>query len=95
MGNIGKTAKIELLVILAPLNGVFGGNFTPYPQEGDIRDISGQNWKFQIFVPFSLSCVRRGYCLTVYIQSVFSPGPMYLTASEGILHTYLVRQKFS
>ena len=52
MGNIGKTAKIELLVILAPLNGVFGGNFTPYPQEGDIRDILGQNWKFKIFVPF-------------------------------------------
>ena len=51
MGNIGKTAKIELLVILAPLNGVFGGNFTPYPQEGDIRHILGQNLKFKIFVP--------------------------------------------
>ena len=51
MGNIGKTSKIELLVILALLNGVFGGNFTPYPQEGDIRDILGQNWKFHIFVP--------------------------------------------
>ena len=26
-----------------PLNGVFGGNFTPYSQEGDIRHILGQN----------------------------------------------------
>ena len=43
MGNIGKTAKIELLVILAPQNVVFGDNFTPYTQEGDIRDILGQN----------------------------------------------------
>ena len=49
--NIGKTAKIQLLVILAPLNGVFRGNFTPYSQEGDIRDILGQNWKFKVFVP--------------------------------------------
>ena len=44
MGNIGKTAKIKLLVILAPLNGIFGGYFTPYPQEGDIRDILSQNF---------------------------------------------------
>ena len=50
--NIGKAAKIQLLVILAPLNGVFGGNFPPYPQEGDIKDILGQNWKFKIFEPF-------------------------------------------
>ena len=45
-------AKIKLLVILASLNGVFGGNFTPYPQEGDIRHILAPNWKFKIFVPF-------------------------------------------
>ena len=51
MGNIGKMAKIELLVILAPLNGVFGGNSTPYPQEGNIRDILSQNWKLN-FRPF-------------------------------------------
>ena len=42
---MGKRPK---LVILAPLNGVFGGNFTPYPEEGDIRDILGQKWKFKI-----------------------------------------------
>ena len=40
---MGKTVKFELLVILPPLNGVIGGNFTSYPQEGDIRDILGQS----------------------------------------------------
>ena len=32
--------------------------------------------------------IRRGCCLRAVFQSVFSPGPMYLTASQGILHTY-------
>ena len=67
MGNIGKTAKIEFLVILAPLNGVFGGNFPPYPQEGDIRDILGQNWKFKISVPF------RGRTLKGPKMTIFGP----------------------
>ena len=66
---MGKTAKIELLVILVPLNGVFGGNFAPYPQEGDIRDILGQNWKFKIFVPFM--GVLKGPKMTFF--AIFGP----------------------
>ena len=67
MGNIGKTAKIELLGIFASLNGVFGGNFTPYPQKGDIRHILGQNWKFKISVPF------RGRTLKGPKMAIFGP----------------------
>ena len=51
MGNIGKTPKIELLVILAPLNGVFGVDFPPYPQEGDIRHFRPKS-EVQNFRPF-------------------------------------------
>ena len=64
MANIEKTAKIELLVIFALLNGVFGGNFPPYPKEGDIRGILGQNWKFQIFVNFRE--VLKGPKMTIF-----------------------------
>ena len=52
MGNIGKTAKIKLLVILAPLNGVFGGNFTHYPQEGGYQTHFRPKLEVQNFRPF-------------------------------------------
>ena len=40
---------MEHLAIFNPLNGIFGANFTPWPQKGNLRDLSGQVWGVKIF----------------------------------------------
>ena len=49
MGYIGKTAKMERLAIFNPVNGIFGANFTPWAQKGNLRDLSGHVWGVRIF----------------------------------------------
>ena len=46
MENIKENGQNRAFGHFGPLNGVFVGNLTPYPKEGDIRDILAQNWKF-------------------------------------------------
>ena len=40
---------MERLAIFNPVNGIFGANFTPWPQKGNLRDLSGQVWGGKIF----------------------------------------------
>ena len=64
---MGETAKIELLVILAPLNGVFGGNFTPYPKDREKKYQRHFRPKLEVqnFVPFK-GAVLNGPKMTIF-----------------------------
>ena len=64
-GKYRKNGKNRAFIRFGPLNSVFGGNFTPYSQEGDIRHILGQNWKFKIFVPFR-GMSLKGQKMTIF-----------------------------